>query len=82
MARFYSEIQGNRGEATRMGTADSGIRGHIRGWRTGIRVCGGTDKDGEDVFYVYATGGSTGRTPDVLIATVKEGEVKCCSTDP
>ena len=32
MAQFYASIQGNRGEATRMGTKASGIEGHIRGW--------------------------------------------------
>lgn len=38
MARFYSSIQGNRSEATRMGTPASGISGHIRGWNIGARV--------------------------------------------
>ena len=29
MARFYGDVQGNRGEATRMGTPSSGISAHI-----------------------------------------------------
>jgi len=38
MAQFYADIQGNRGQATRMGTKDSGMDGHIRGWNLGGRV--------------------------------------------
>ena len=32
MSRFYANIQGNRGEATRQGTTNSGLYGHISGW--------------------------------------------------
>ena len=38
MAQFYADIQGNRGQATRMGTKKSGMDGHIRGWYIGARV--------------------------------------------
>lgn len=60
MAHFYAEIQGNRGEATRMGTEKSGIYGHIRGWDVGISVYGGVDDNGEDSFDVWLTSGSNG----------------------
>jgi len=59
MAQFYASIQGNRGEATRMGTKSSGIKGHIRGYHVGIQVVG-RDVDGEDTFDVYLTSGSNG----------------------
>jgi len=62
MARFYAEIQGNRGTASRMGTANSGIQSHIRGWDIGVKVIGGVDENGNDVFHVYKTGGSNGRS--------------------
>ena len=58
MAHFYADIQGNRGEATRMGSKDSGINGHIRGWGSGARVQCSVDRDGNDVVDVYATSGS------------------------
>lgn len=50
MARFYASIQGNRGEATRMGTPSSGITGHVRGWNLGMKAivdarCGDPSKD-------------------------------------
>jgi hypothetical protein len=57
MAQFYANIQGNRGEATRMGTKSSGLSGHIRGWNVGARV-EVSHEDGHDVVRVYRTGGS------------------------
>jgi len=71
MAHFYSEIQGiYRGLASRMGTENSGIWGHIRGWNVGVEVVGGVDSEGNDVFTVYATGGSNGRESNKIIAYI------------
>jgi hypothetical protein len=56
MSQFYAEIQGNRGPATRMGSKQSGIRCHIRGWDTGVEVSG--VHPGSDVFNIYMTHGS------------------------
>jgi hypothetical protein len=59
MAHFYGEIQGNRGEATRLGTKDSGFRGHIRGWNVGGSVnCNYNESKDKDEVSIYATGGS------------------------
>ena len=58
MARFYASIQGDRGEATRMGTPNSGIQAHIRGWHVGVKVYVDVDEYGDDVVSVYRTGGS------------------------
>ena len=70
MARFYAEIQGNRGNATRMGTASSGMTGHIRGWNLGARVELDVDPvTGADRLMVYLTTGSNGGRPDNLIWT-------------
>jgi len=78
MARFYASIQGNRGEATRMGTASSGIDGHIRGWSVGARVDltvnNATDAD---VVEIELTGGSnrpSGRRLATLYAQI-DGEL-------
>lgn len=64
MARFYGEIQGSRGEATRMGTRESGFRGHIRGWHIGAAVEMYAEGDASstllDRAVVYATDGSAG----------------------
>ena len=73
MAHFYADIQGNRGAATRMGTKDSGIAGHIRGWKCGARVsCDCVN--GEDVCTVTATAGS-GYGKSRTIAQIYEGKI-------
>lgn len=38
MAEFYGRLQGNRGEATRCGSKDSGIRATVESWQTVIRT--------------------------------------------
>ena len=59
MAQFYADIQGNRGQATRMGTKKSGINGHIRGWDVGARVwMSFNEQTGEDECIVDLTSGS------------------------
>lgn len=61
MAQFYASIQGNRGEATRMGTKVSGIHGHIRGWDAGVEVWIGYNKNtNQNVISISLTKGSNG----------------------
>lgn len=61
MSRFYGDLKGNRGEATRCGSKDSGIRSHARGWYFGGKVVMYVDPaTGEDYMEVYATHGSNG----------------------
>ena len=52
MARYYASIHGNRGEATRMGTPNSGIQAHVRGWDVGVKVYVDVDEYGEDIVLV------------------------------
>lgn len=77
MAQFYAEIQGNRGGASRMGSKDSGISGHIRGWHVGGSVsC--DHNEGKDHVVVSLTGGSSGHSTiglgSIVVATCVEGE--------
>jgi len=78
MAQFYAAIQGNRGEATRIGTASSGIEGHIRGWNCGVYVEGQTvDFDSFDVTATLgsdATRGGMGARSGVDLVTVCRSE--------
>lgn len=69
MSHFYGSIVGSRGEATLGGSPNSGINGHVRGWDVGVRVSGSV-QESEDVFHVFATGGSNARQPDTLLGTV------------
>jgi len=80
MSHFYASIDGQaQTGATRCGSRQSGISGHVRGWHNGARVCGGIERDGErkehDVFNVYATGGSGYGKSDLLIARIVDGKV-------
>ena len=70
MSRFYADIKGNRGSATRQGSPDSGIRAHPRGWNVGVLVQGYADGEADE-FHIYATGGSNRCKLDKLIAVVR-----------
>ena len=68
MAQFYASIKGNRGEATRMGTKNSGMHGHIRGWDIGCEVeMRYNEETGKDEVHIYLTSGSRGSGIDQLI---------------
>ena len=68
MSRFYASIQGNtETEATRRGTAKSGISGHIRGWDIGIAVKCHVDDQDRDIVTAWVTPGSTDDGEDMLI---------------
>ena len=78
MARFYGDIQGHRGEATRMGTPNSGIQAHIRGWNVGARIQASTDPDDQklDRIEVYQTGGSHSPRGPLLLTIRDNGSVE------
>lgn len=46
MATFYGRLQGNRGEATRCGSKDSGIDATAESWTTVLAISHGLDWDG------------------------------------
>lgn len=77
MSRFYASISGSaKTEATRIGSTNSGITGHVRGWTSGIRVDGGAREVGGvitdvDEFFVYATSGSGGGGKDQYIGVLR-----------
>lgn len=68
MSQFYASIQGQaKTEATRTGTASSGISGHVRGWDLGVHTFGYTVADGKELYAVEVTHGSNGRGSNVPI---------------
>jgi hypothetical protein len=76
MSHFYASIQGNRGEATRQGTKNSGMYGHVRGWDIGGRVhC--FVRDGEDCIQITVTRGSNGYGSEKFLGNfiIKDGEI-------
>jgi len=69
VSRFIAEIEGSRSRASRLGTAKSGMRCHIRGWDTGVSVELDVDPEtGRDRVRVFETGGSNARMMSKLIA--------------
>ena len=52
MSHFYGTLQGSRGEATRCGTASSGIETYAASWKGAIRVEVFVDKNGKDAYRV------------------------------
>ncbi len=47
MSHFYGTLQGNRGQATRCGSKNSGMRTQCASW-AGAVSCWAYEKDGED----------------------------------
>ena len=71
MARFRGTVQGGRGEASRLGTKNSGMVTKCYGWHSGVKVVASVDEEGKDTFHVYKTGGSTGSAPTTLLEVIK-----------
>lgn len=65
MAHFRATIKGQRGEASRLGSAKSGIMAEINGWDRGIKVYA-EHKDGKDHFTVISTGGSNHARKEIV----------------
>lgn len=72
MAHFQAGIQGNRGQATRLGTGKSGIYAFARGWQGGARIDMWEGEDGEDRMTIsVGLHGNVGQTT-IVTGTVKE----------
>ena len=74
MARFFGSIQGARGEATRLGSASSGIAARAQGWNIGARVDCSVGRDGEDYCSVSLTTGSSGYGSDIYLGQASIGK--------
>ncbi len=75
MAHFYGTVKGSRGEASRLGGKESGMRVTCAGWNAGItsRACYHEGKD-RDLFSADFDGGSGGRDgPRISVDYFREG---------
>lgn len=72
MAQFRATIKGQRGEASRLGSKNSGLRAYVNGWDSGVLV-EAENRDGRDIFYVYTTGGSNGRVLTRQVGYISAG---------
>ena len=66
MSRFYGDLQGNRGQATRCG--HKSIQTHVSGWGLGVLtyVQPDNENNNEDKVIVSITGGSNHPHPEVI----------------
>ena len=55
MSHFYGTVQGNKGEASRGGTKESGLHTYCASWSGAIRCCAYVDSDGVDCVRVEKT---------------------------
>lgn len=62
MAQFYGTIQGNRGEASRVGSGKSGIHAHIRSWNNDVYSSIVEADDGKDKLQL--------RIPEEMLLTI------------
>lgn len=74
MAQFRAVIEGNRGPTSRLGSKQSGMTAHVDGWYSGVTVKA-SHIDGQDVFTIYATGGSNGAIGWRTVANLVDGKV-------
>jgi len=77
MARFYGSVRGaSRREVSRVGHRNTGIEGHVRGWKIGGRVRCYVGEEGEDLVEVSLTSGSCGGLPDVVLGRYRAVDIE------
>lgn len=73
MAHFIGYLQGNRGQASRLGTKASGIYSKVSGWNIGAEIVIDYDENTKkDIVKIYKTGGSNGSIAGELLTTFTE----------
>lgn len=70
MAQFRATIQGQRGQASRLGSKSGGMSATVNGWNVGVSI-EASHENGRDIIRVYENGGSNG-SRGALIAEVCE----------
>ena len=78
MAHFIGYVQGNRGEASRLGSKDSGIKAQAQGWEMGgvVRLWHYKPYDRDNLTLDYNTGSNGGGSGASILHVVREkGEI-------
>ena len=72
MAKYYGTVQGNRGAATRIGSASSGITASAQSWN-GSLIAYIHDGDGDEpIFDIEIANGSSAYGSRVFSGTLRE----------
>ncbi len=73
MAHFIGTIKGNKGEASRLGSKDSGMRAVVNGWNFGCEVIISHNKETDkNEINIWTTSGSNGKRTAKFIGTFEE----------
>ena len=82
MTHFRATIQGNRGEASRLGSKPSGIKATVNGWDIGTSIYAEhSELLQSDLIRVHFTGGSNSRTSyGSITVTLKDGKFAVVDT--
>lgn len=80
MAHFRGTTQGNRGQASRLGTKSSGMVTENNTWDSGVKVVA-EHINGHDLFYIYSTGGSNHSKKEELLSVIDNGELTTKSSN-
>jgi hypothetical protein len=67
MSRFYGTLQGNRGEATRAGSADSGLQSYTASWQGAVYCHAFAEGDQDRVSVKLTTWHGRGASPSVYL---------------
>lgn len=82
MSHFYSQIQGNRGPATRTGSKSSGITASAFGWDLGGSVTMSYNELlGTDVVNLYTTRNNNRTRQLVASFAVVDGTLQCIQSN-
>lgn len=77
MSRLYGVIQGCRGEATRCGSASSGIRASVQSWNGSLVSYMDLDKDGKPVVTLKTSEDSSGYGSEtIFVGSLEELKAK------
>ena len=73
MAQFIGYLQGQRGQASRLGSKKSGLTAQARGWNIGAKIiCRYNEESKKDEVLIYKTGGSNGAVSSKLLTILSE----------
>ena len=82
MAHFIGTIQGNRGEASRLGSKQSGIRVTANSYTIGGEIFIYHDESlGKDIMAIGLTRGSNSRLTPMISMVIEDDEFKVIETN-
>lgn len=75
MAHFIGYVQGNRGEASRLGTKSSGIGSTARGWDIGasLSISHNEERD-TDTLFIHIDKGSNNKSSRIIANVFKTAD--------